>query len=212
MGWRETYAPLIGSWTPNYVPQAVVITMSTSHMLGIFLRVNTEPALHVWMGVNDIPAGIDAVDPDGTIYLGGGRLINVPTLEVLVNGQAGSVEFGISGIDPATAADVLASMPPVRGKEVVIGLTTLDHYYQPTGPIIPVWTGKASHPNEASEVVSAEENQTNSLSLVVIAGNGTRSRSSASLWSSAHQRAIYPTDAFCDQTARLARGVAPVWP
>lgn len=200
------------AYSLEYVPQAILDAMATSHMLGIFFRMDSDPALHIWMGVNDIPAGIDSLDEEGTVYLGGGRLLNVPTLEVLVNGQAGSVEFGLSGIDPATAGKVIDEMPDVRGKDVKIGFTTLDEYYQPMGPIIALWTGTASHPSESSPAVAGGESPTTSISIAVVSGTNTRSRASQVLWSAPHQKAVYPTDKFCDGTARLARGVAPAWP
>jgi hypothetical protein len=164
------------------------------------------------MGVNDIPVGFDSIDPNGTVYLGGGRLIGVPTLEVLVNGTADSVEFTISGIDPSTGQKMLESIPAVRGCAVHMGLTTLDQYYQPMSDIIPVWMGSASHLGEASQIVTGTQSPSLTLSLSVVSGEPTRSRPARSLWSSAHQKAISPTDKFCDQTARLARGVQPVWP
>lgn len=225
MAWEDDFTDLIGSWTAAYVPANVIESMRSSHQLGIFFRLDTEPALHIWMGVSDIPAGIDGVDPDGTVYLGGGRLLSVPSLEVLCNGQSGSAVFGISGIDPATAADVLDNMPDVRRKAVMIGLTTLDDYFQPNSSIIPVWSGTASHPKESSAPVAGDENPVTTLGLAVVTGNDTRSRPSASMWTSAHQAALWrqffptpelqaanPRDRCCDQTARLARGVAPVWP
>lgn len=223
--WEDDFTDLIGSWTADYVPAAVIERMRTSHQLGVFFRMDTDPPLHIWMGVSDIPAGFDGIDPDGTVYLGGGRLLNVPSLEVLCNGQSGSVVFGISGIDPATASEVLDAMPSVRGKQVVIGFTTLDDHYQPTTVIIPAWSGTASHPKEGSAPVAGDENPVTTLSLAVVTGNDTRSRPSASLWTAAHQTALWkqffptapeqaanPRDRCCDQTARLARGVAPVWP
>jgi hypothetical protein len=208
----DDLADQIGSYSSEYVPSEVIETMASSHLLGIFLRLDTNPALHIWMGVNDIPAGFDSIDEEGTVYLGGGRLLNVPTLEVLVNGQSDSVEFGIAGIDPATAQKVLDEMPPVRGRDIRIGLTTLDDHYQPTASPVAIWGGTASHVTETSEVVKETENATTAISLASVSGNNTRSRASASLWSSAHQKALYPTDLFCDGTSRLARGVAPVWP
>ncbi len=69
--------------------------------------------------------------PEGVEYQGGGMLIGVPTLEMLVNGTADSVEFTLSGIDPSTANKTIDVLPPVRGASVHIGLTTLDDYYQP---------------------------------------------------------------------------------
>lgn len=196
----------------GWVPDEVIEAMRGSHELGLFLRVDTDPPLHLYFGVNDIPIGFDSIDPDGTVYLGGGRLVGIPSLEVLVNGTSDAVDFTISGIDPATGARMLDSIPPVRGKLVQMGLTTLDEYYQPVTDIIPIWTGMASHPKEARAPIQAGETATLSLSLAVVAGENTRSRAARSLWSSAHQKALAPTDLFCDQTARLARGVDPVWP
>lgn len=196
----------------DWIPANVVEALSQSHQLGIFVRLDTSPALHLWFGVNDIPAGIDGVDASGTVYLGGGRLLGIPTLETLVNGTSDSVEFTLSGISPDTASKVVTSMPAVRGCRIQIGLTTLDDYYQPMTGIIPIWTGIASHVSENSPSVAGPENPTVTLQLAVVAGDNTRSRPSRSLWSAAQQKAISPTDRFCDNTSRNARGVYPVWP
>jgi len=200
------------AYSAQYVPAEVIEEMRGSHQLGVFLRIDTDPALHMWFGVNDVPIGFDGIDPDGTVYLGGGRLIGVPSLEVLVNGTSDAVDFSISGIDPATGAAMLDSIPAVRGKLVQVGLTTLDQYYQPMSNIIPIWTGIASHPKEARAPIREGENATLSLSLAVVAGENTRSRPAKVLWSDAMQRSLYPTDAFCNGTGRLARGIQPKWP
>jgi hypothetical protein len=200
------------AYSVDYVPAHIIEAMRGSHQLGVFLRVDTDPALHLWFGVNDVPIGFDGIDPDGTVYLGGGRLVGIPSLEVLVNGTSDAVDFTVSGIDPATGGKMIDSIPPVRGKLVQIGLTTLDEYFQPMSKVIPIWTGIASHPKEGRPAVRAGETATLSLSLAVVAGENTRSRPSRALWSDAMQRSIYPTDAFCDGTARLARGVQPAWP
>ncbi|MCV9965714.1 hypothetical protein OIU34_27980 [Pararhizobium sp. BT-229] len=196
----------------GWVPDNVIAALRQSHQLGLFLRIDTDPALHMYFGVNDIPLGFDSIDPDGTVYLGGGRLQGVPTLEVLVNGTSDSVEFSISGIDPATGAKMIDSLPAVRGCAVQMGLTTLDDYFQPMSAIIPIWNGSASHIGETGSVAQGTASATLTLSLAVVAGENTRSRAARSVWSSAHQKALSPTDRFCDATARLARGVSPVWP
>ncbi len=195
----------------GWVPDNVIEELRGSHQLGIFLRIDTDPALHMWFGINNIPANFDSIDPDGTVYLGGGRLVGVPTLEVLVNGTADSVEFTLSGIDPTTATKTIDSLPLVRGASVHMGITTLDQYFQPMSDIIPIWTGTASHVGEQSPAVASGQSVTLTLSLAVVAGEATRSRPARTLWSSAHQKAISPTDKFCDETARLARGVQPTW-
>ncbi len=55
----------------SWVPENVIAELRGSHQLGIFLHIATSPALHLWFGVNDIPAGIESIDPAGTTYLGG---------------------------------------------------------------------------------------------------------------------------------------------
>ncbi|HEV7436880.1 MAG TPA: hypothetical protein VGO22_18755 [Pseudorhizobium sp.] len=196
----------------GYVPDHVIEALRGSHQLGLFLRVGTDPALHLWFGINDVPIGFDGIDPDGTVYLGGGRLVGIPSVEVLVNGTSDAVDFAVSGIDPATGAKMLDSLPPLRGKLVQIGLTTLDQYFQPMSSIIPIWTGIASHPKEGRAAIREGESPTLTLSLAVVAGENTRSRASRALWSDAMQKAISPTDDFCKNTARLARGNQPTWP
>ncbi|NTI74879.1 hypothetical protein [Rhizobium rhizogenes] len=196
----------------GWIPDNVINAMRGSHQLGIFLRIDTSPGLHIWFGVNDIPIGFDSIDPDGTVYLGGGRLIGVPTLEVLVNGTSDSVDFTISGIDAHAGATLLSTIPAVRGAAVQMGITTLDDYFQPMSNVIPIWQGTASHVSETGQTAQGEDSPSLTLSLSVVTGEATRSRPSRTLWSSAQQKAISPTDLFCDATARLSRGVIPVWP
>ncbi len=196
----------------GWIPDNVIAELQGSHQLGIFLHVATDPPLHLWFGAGDIPAGIDSVDPAGTTYYGGGVLEGVPSLEVLVNGTSDSVEFTLSGIDPAMGAKLIDSLPPVRGADVYLGLTTLDEYYQPMSSIIPIWKGKASHNTENVQPVMGTNNKVMTLGLTVTSGDDGRSRASRSTWTSAQQKAFSPTDKFCDQVSRLARGVNPVWP
>lgn len=225
MAWQDDLAEYIGSYTLAYVPADVVAAMRGSHALGIFFNLDTDPGLHLWTGVNDMPAGIDGVDPDGTVYLGGGQLLNVPTLQILINGKADDVEFGLSGVDPQTAQAIIDELPPVRGKDLRIGLMVLDQYYQPIRDIIQVWTGVASHTSDGMAPVTGVDPRTMTLSLAVVSGSGTRSRPALVTWTPEHQTALWkqnfptpeeqaahPRDRFCDNVSRLARGVAPPWP
>lgn len=195
----------------GYVPDNVIEEMRGSHQPAIFMRVDTDPALHLRFGGHDIPTGIDAIDADGTVYLGC-RLNGMPTLEILINGTADSVEFSLSGIDVATAQEAIASLPPVRGALVQVGITTLDKYFQPMSSIIPLWYGTASHVRRSSPPVASYQDRTVSLGLVVASGEDGRSRGTQVLWSHAHQQAQYPGDDFFKNMQRLARGVRAVWP
>jgi hypothetical protein len=196
----------------GYVPDAIIDRMRRSHKLGIFLHLATSPALRIWFGIHNIPAGFESVDGDGSVYQGGGMLVGVPLLEVLVNGASDNVDFTLSGLNPGLASTTLQTIPPVRGAALYMGITTLDDYYQPMSKIIPIWRGIASHISSSRPTVQGAVSPTTALSLSVVAGEATRSRPAYTLWSSAQQKILSPTDLFCDGTSRLARGVQPVWP
>jgi hypothetical protein len=194
------------------ISDAIIEALRGDHQLGIFVYCAFSPQpLALWFGVNDVAVGIESV-AGSTVFLGGGVLQGVPELEVLVNGIADRVEFTLAGIDPASYERFDIEGYTVRGAEVYVGITCLDDYYQPVAPIQPLWDGRASFVRESMPPVTGSESPTVQLLLSVGSGVTTRARSSASIWSAAHQRALYPTDAFCDGTARLARGVAPTFP
>lgn len=196
----------------GWVPDNVIEALAGSHNLGIFVRVDTSPSLHLWFGVGDVPAGFDSIDPDGTVYLGGGQIVGIPSLEILMNGTSDAVDFTLSGVNPTTAAEMISSLPPVRGALVHVGITTLDQYYQPMSSIIPIWIGTASHTTESRPPTKDGEQAVLTLSLSVVSGENTRSRASKVLWSDSMQKSLYPTDDFCKGTALLARGTQPAWP
>lgn len=214
MAWEDEFPDEIGTYSATYVPAEVCEAMLGSLQLGVFLHLDVEPdPLRIWLGFNDIPAGIDSVDPDDAIYLGGGRLINVPTFEVLINGQADDVEISMNGIDPKEGQRVVANMPDVRGKEVRIGIAPLDKYHQPISAIIPLWSGQAARPRDAMPPVKGPSAQrTMNLSIAAIGGHWMRSRPSQRTWSDPHWKIDNPTDDFCKNTSKYNRGYAPVWP
>jgi hypothetical protein len=196
----------------GWIPDDVLEDLAGSHFLAIFMRIDTVPPIRIWAGLNDVPAGIESKDPSGAVYLGAGRLMNVPELDVLINGIADRVMFMLPGIDPTDALKIDFDTLDIRGASVDVGITTLDEYYQPRSRIIPLWPGFASFVTEDSPPPAPGEKRSVTLSLSAGSGVVTRDRNSAVLWSPAHHRALFPTDAFCDGTARLARGVAPAWP
>ncbi|WP_377299666.1 hypothetical protein [Rhizobium sp. SGZ-381] len=200
------------AYTVNYVPAALVERLQGSAILALFMRVETDPALHIWFGVNDVPARFDSIDETGQVYYGGGRLAGLPTLEMLLGGASDVVDFTLSGVDPETGNAMLDSLPEVRGAAVHIGATVLDDYYQPVTNIIPMWQGVAARVTENMPPVSRGEMPTLTLSLSVVAGENMRSRPSRSVWTASQQKTVSPTDRFCDNTGRLARTVSPAWP
>jgi hypothetical protein len=197
----------------TWYPTAIINQLKAGDVnLGIFFTLKTTPPLNFWLGTADIIAGIDSVTPDGTLFLGGGRLIGVPTLEQLVNGKSDKVIFTISGVDAATGQTVLDTMPDVRYKNLFISITTLDTYFQPVNKPVPLWKGYASHQTKHISSVSGNDARTMSIDLTVVAGNNTRARSAQALWSYSQQLAKHPGDLFCKNTGRIGRGFETTWP
>ena len=209
----------------RWVPEEVIERLRGGHQLGIFLRLDIDPPLRLWLGLNDIPIGIESVDEEGAVYLGAGRLNGVPDLEVLINGVADRIEFQLAGIDADQASMLDFDDVDLRGREVHVGITVLDDYHQPVSPIIPIWNGAASFVTEYQPAAAGTETPSITIGLSVGSGVTTRDRISAALWSHAQQLALWaqffptpelqaanPPDDFCKGTARLARGVQPSWP
>lgn len=212
------------AYSVDYIPPAVVARLRTSTSLAVFVRLDTDPALHLWFGVGDCPIGIDGIDEDGTVYQGGGRLGGLDALQVLINGKSEVVDFILSGIDPVAGGRMLDSIPPIKGKRLIVGITALDDFYQPMTSIIPMWTGIAAKTAEQMAPVTGTQAPKLSLALSVAAGDNARSRKAATEWSHLQQveesRRLRagtpdegaPDDLFCRQTLRLSRGVQPSWP
>lgn len=194
------------------IPDDIAAIFRGSHQLGVFLRLGTDDPVRLWLGVNDIPAQMQSIEAGSEIYYGGWRLQDVPDLEFVINGVADRADFTLSGIDPDTRALSNLDAVDVRGRDFHIGVTALDDHFQPVSPILPLVTGRASLITERMLPAGETEDRTISLTLSVGFGITTRGRQSQSLWSSAHHKADYPTDLFCDATARLERGVYPTWP
>lgn len=197
----------------GYVPDIIIQELrSGSHQRAIFFRMDSDPPLRLWLGINDIPQQIPTIDVEEETYIGRGLLHDVPELEVLLNGAADRVNFTLSGIDPDTSALADTEIPPIRGAKVHVGITTLDERYQPMSDIIPMMVGRASFVTEQVEPVKGYETQQITMGLSVGFGPTTRSRRSQALWSHAQHIAIHPTDDFCKNTSRYARGSEAVWP
>lgn len=197
----------------DYISAADAALFGPSMRMGIFWRLDTDPAAHLWMGLHNVTASMPAVDPSGTVYIGAGKLLSIPELETLVNGVADRVEFYLSGVDKENFDNLLNGIPKVKGKTCVVGVAPLDERYQLLTDIIPIWTGKADF-WQASEkpVTDPQKNSVLTLSLSVGSGNTGRARSKALSWTDADHRSAHPTDAFFTRVSRYVRQYMVTWP
>lgn len=198
----------------GYLPDATVAAFKGFYNLGLFFRLDTSPALHLWWGISDIPAIIPSLDVGGTIYQGAGLLLDMPdSLEVLINGTAERADWSISGVDPTMAANVASGAPSVVGKLVTFGAAPLDTRWQMIGDIIPLWEGTADFWAETQPVQpDPTKPRTRTLTLSTMTGDASRALPFYSTWTDAIQRNISATDAFCERVARYYQGQIIRWP
>lgn len=196
-----------------YVPENVVAALRGDIRLGVFFRLGTTPPLHLAFGVNDVPITIPSVDPEGTVYLGGGAFLNVPDLEVLINGLADKVTFQLNGLTPSQVTDLLTTAPPVLGARATVGIAPLDERYQPLCQIVPLWTGTADYvAEEMKPQADPTKNRTMSIMLTCMTGDTTRSAPNLTSYADAIQKARFPTDRFFERVVRYIPGLLVAWP
>lgn len=201
-----------------YLSDATIDYLKTDRNLGVFLRLATEPALHLTLGVNDMEIGIASVDSTGTIYRGAGVLQNIPELEMLINGIADKVTFSVSGVDPTFMAKLDAEAPEVVGAELHVGFAPLDDDFQPLTDIIPIWLGWADYWSASqSEQKDTTKPVTNTISLMAMSGSPARSRQNLSTYTDQAQRMVNPIsgqddDRFCERVSRYFQAYIVSWP
>ena len=202
----------------GYISDTAVGYLTDSTNLGVFLRLATSPALHLTLGVNDMPIGIDSIDPGGTVYRGAGVLQNIPELEMLINGISDSVRFTVSGVDATFAATLDEAAPPVLGAQIHVGFAPLDANYQPRTDIIPIWLGWADYWSaKQTESVDHREPAISSITLVARSGTHARSKQNLSTYTDQAQKLVNPIsgqddDKFCERVARYFQGYIVSWP
>ena len=197
----------------GYLPDAVIDALRGSVNLGIFFRLGTTPPLHLWMGTGDCPIGIAALDPAGTVYRGAGRLLGVPDLDLLVNGQGDQIEFGLSGVDADFLETVSNADIEVRGAKVHVGIATLNDRWQPTTSIIPLRTGTADHWSISQEQqTDPTRSSIRSISLSVGVGDTSRAQPRNLTWTDQCQKALHAGDRFCERVSRYVQSLRITWP
>ena len=202
-----------------YLPDGVADLLRGSVRLGVFFRMSSDPPLHLWMGLHDIEAGIvasGAIDGETAVYTGAGRLLDLPDLEVLINGLADQVTFAIS-VEEAVYARFLSGLdaapPEVRGARVVVGIAPLDARWHPLTDIIPLWTGTGDFWGVEHE---PPEDPTRSalrkISLTIGTGDTSRAQPRQLSFTDASQKRTSPTDRFFERVARYVQQYIVSWP
>jgi hypothetical protein len=196
-----------------YIDDATIVALRGNVNLAIFFRVGADPVLHLCLGVNDIPAGIPVLDPDGTVYTGAGQLLSIPDLESLINGIADKVSFSVSGVAQAFSEFFIENAPPVLGALCTVGLAVLDERYQIVGSIVSLWEGMADYwAMEQQPQSDVTKPLMRTIALVCSSGYSARGFARLETYTSQAQKLKYPTDDFCNNVPRYYQGQVVSWP
>lgn len=196
-----------------YVSAEMASAFRNSGNRALFFRLGTDPALHLTVGFNDLPIGMETIDPEGTVYRGAGLLQTIPEFEVLINGIADEVAFGFSGVSQEFLSKLYADAPPVLGAVAKIGVAPLDDRYQPMSAILPLWTGTADFWGFQQEVEPDDEKALKrTIKLVTIGGESSRSGQTLATYENVQQQLLHPGDRFCDRVSRYVQTFVVSWP
>lgn len=178
--------------------------------LGIFVRLMVDNPMRIWLGIGDCKAGIDAADGDGEIYTGIGELLNVPTLEQVLNGAATRAEFRLSYIPSRVARLASSEAAQVKGRMLQVGLGVFDADWQLVEE--PTWLRSYYVDYLTIEREQTSGEATWSVSLATRTIFTGRRRPGMSFWTDDDQQARHDGDRFCEAALLYSIDVSKAWP
>jgi hypothetical protein len=167
----------------------------------VLLRFGTDPVARICSGANPIRLPGNAVDAEPEYYLGGGKLVEVPELEQVINGTAQRIDITVSGVSKATVALFRDESAGLQGAPVHIGVAHQDAAWQITEV---EWLGELRCDVPASQ----HSRSSRSISISLGSENTDRSKAPLTLWTPADQRRRSPTDQFFDGVPGLSQGTS----
>lgn len=186
--------------------------------IGVFFRLDTDPVVRLWMGVGDCDAGINAYDFFGGTYSGLGQLLDVPTVQMLINGIADRVTFNLSGVSADVVNLARSEASATLRKAVALGIAIFDRDWQKLGVIRWLFRGvadsltvaQASQSDSAGGVAFSRTVQLSVGSLFT-----TRRRRGFSFLTNFDQQGRAPgppPDRICERTVLYSNSNTKVWP
>jgi hypothetical protein len=167
----------------------------------LLLRIATDPVARICSGVVPVEIPADDIDSTPVKYLGGGKLVEIPELEQVINGTAQRISITVSGVSRETVALFADEADSLKGAPVHIGVARQDDDWQITDVEwldelrcdFPTATG--SHDNR-------------SISISIGSSDTDRSKAPSAFWTPAGQAKISPTDRFFDNVPGLTSGTS----
>lgn len=187
---------------------------SGSQRLAVFFRLDTDPAVRLWLGFGNIEPGVNVYDATGAVYQGFGELANIPAFNQLLNGTAARVDFTLSGVSGEVLAIAAAGdADEVKGKRAAVGFGLMDKSWALLGEVHWCVSYVADYLS-ISQQPSGDATTPVVRTLALSCGTRFtgRRRPAFSYFSDQDQQGRFPGDAFCQQVGQYANGFNKNWP
>ena len=167
----------------------------------LLLRFGTDPVARICSGANPIFLPGNSVDEDPEYYLGGGKLVEIPEIEQVINGTAQRIDITVSGVSAETVRLFRDEAAGLQGASAHIGVVEQDAAWQLTDI---EWLGELRCDVPGRQYSRASRSITISLG----SENTDRSMAPAAFWTAADQRRRSPPDQFFDHIAGISSGTS----
>lgn len=176
------------------------------------VRIATPTPVRLWTGVGDLPVNDSVCDPDGTIFQGGGRLVDLPSFQRLINGIAERIVFTLNNVTDDMRTLVYDIAPDVHGAGVRLGLVIFDGDWRQVGPVRWLKRGRIDT-IETSNEPGPKGERMKSIELSVGSFFTGRKVPGQGAWTNADQqsRPGSEDDRFCERTT-LMTAAQKAWP
>jgi hypothetical protein len=167
----------------------------------LLLRIGTDPVARVCSGAAPIIIPADSVESEPAKYLGGGKLVEIPELEQVINGTAQRISITVSGVSQETVSLFADESESLKGASVHIGVAHQDADWQITEV---EWLDKLR-----CDFPSASGSRLNrSITISIGSSDTDRSKAPAAFWTTAGQRRLSPTDLFFVNVSGITSGTS----
>jgi hypothetical protein len=169
------------------------------------LRIACDPVARICSAVAPVILPANTVEATAEKYLGGGKLVDIPDLELTQNGDSQRIDITVSGVSAKTIATFRNESHTLKGSLAQVGYAWQDDDWQ----IVQVeWlavlvVGAATISSQGSQ-----GGRSRSISISLGSDFVDRNNAPLSLWTDADQRRRSPDDAFFDHMAGITTGLS----
>lgn len=176
------------------------------------IRVATPVPVRLWTGFGDIAIDDSAFDPDGSVFMGAGRLIDLPAFQRMWNGLAERITITLSGVDDDMRTLAYDEADDVRGAVVRLGLVILGGDWEQIGP--PRWLRRGRVDTIETENIAGERERIKTIKFSLGSQMTGRKIPGSGVYTNADQqsRPGSEDDRFCERTPLMSAQVVIKWP